>query len=92
MIKSFRHNGLERFYYTGDRRRINPQHAAKITRILDRLDAAVNPQDMNLPGYRLHELSGRRRGMWSVWVSANWRVIFRFDGTDVIDVDYLDYR
>ncbi len=92
MIKSFKHKGLERFFSADDRRRLNPQHTAKIARILDRLDAAVNAQDMNLPGYRLHELSGRRRGAWSVWVSGNWRIIFRFDGMDVIDVDYLDYH
>ena len=92
MIKSFKHKGLERFFYTGDCRRINPQHAAKIARLLDRLDSAVNPQDMNLPGYRLHELSGSMRGTWSVWVSGNWRVIFGFDGTDAIDVDYVDYH
>lgn len=92
MIKSFKHRGLERFFHHGDRRRINPQHATKIARVLDRLDASVRPQDMNLPGYRLHELVGNERGTWSVWVSGNWRITFQFDGIDAVDVDYRDYH
>lgn len=92
MIKSFKHKGLERFFRLNDRRRINPQHISKLTRVLDRLDASVKPQDMNLPGYRLHELSGSARGTWSVWVSGNWRVTFCFDGADVVGIDYLDYH
>ena len=92
MIKSFRHKGLEIFYYSNDRRRIKQEHAARLARILDRLDASIMPQDMNLPGYRLHELSGREKGTWAVWISGNWRVTFRFDGTDAVDVDYRDYH
>lgn len=65
---------------------------AKIARILDRLDAAVSPQDMNLPGYNLHELSGKDRGTWSVRVSGNWRVTFAFEGEDAISIDYVDYH
>jgi len=67
-------------------------HAAKLARILDRLDASVRSQDMNLPGYRLHQLSGKEKGTWSVWVTGNWRVTFRFDGPDVVSVDYRDYH
>ena len=92
MIKSFRHKGIERFYYGNDRSRINQEHAARIARILDRLDASIRPQDMNLSGYRLHELSGRKKGTWAVWISGNWRVTFRFDGADAVDVDYRDYH
>jgi len=91
MIKSFKHKGLKNFFDDDDRSRINPQHAAKIGRILDRLDASVKPQDMNLPGYKLHELSGKKKGTWAVWVSGNCRVTFRFEGNDAIDVDYCDY-
>jgi proteic killer suppression protein len=47
---------------------------------------------MNLPGYRLHKLSGKEKGTWSVWVSGNWRVTFQFDGPDAVNVDYLDYH
>ena len=92
MIKSFKHKGLEKFFYNDDRSGINVQHASNLGRILDRLDASVSPQDMNLHGYRLHELKGEEKGIWSVWVSGNWRVTFRFDGENAIVVDYWDYH
>ena len=92
MIRVFRHKGLREYYETGDKRGINPDHASRLARILDRLDASVQPSDMDLPGYHLHQLSGRAKGIWSVRVSGNWRVIFTFEGEDATDVDYLDYH
>ena len=92
MIKSFKHKGLQKFFYDGIKSRINTDHAPRLARILDRLDASTCPQDMNLPGFRLHVLKGREKGIWSVWVSGNWRVTFQFDGADAILVDYLDYH
>jgi proteic killer suppression protein len=92
MIRSFKHKGLEQLFLTGSRQGINPPHAPKLARILDRLDASTAPADMDLPGYRLHELSGRDKGVWSVTVNGNWRVTFRFDGNDATVVDYLDYH
>lgn len=92
MIKSFKHKGLERFFHDDDQSHINPQHAARIARILDRLDASLGPQDMNLPGYKLHELSGKEKGVWAVSVSGNWRITFEFDGADAVRVDYRDYH
>ena len=92
MIKSFGHKGLERFFLTGSKRGILPDHAEKIARILDRLDASISPIDMNLPGYRLHALKGQEAGAWSVIVDANWRITFKFDGQDALMVDYLDYH
>jgi len=92
MIKSFRHRGLKEFYETGSKRGIQPGHAQKLGRILDRLDASATPQDMNLPGYRLHSLTGQEKDMWSVTVNGNWRVTFCFEGQDAILVDYLDYH
>lgn len=62
MIKSFKHRGLEKFFHDNDRSRINPEHVSKLARILDRLDASVRPGDMNLPGYKLHKLSGVKKG------------------------------
>lgn len=56
------------------------------------LDAATGAADMNLPGFRLHPLTGKRKGFYSVWVNGNWRALFRFDGEDVELVDYLDYH
>jgi proteic killer suppression protein len=92
MIKSFKHKGLQKFFLDNNRTRINPNHAAKLARILDRLDASIRPQDMNLPGFKLHELSGKEKGTWSVWVTGNWRVTFQFHGPDAVAVDYRDYH
>jgi proteic killer suppression protein len=90
MIKSFRHSGLKRLYEKDDRRRVSPEHAEKLIRILDRLDASEGPGDLALPAYRLHPLKGELEGYWSVTVSGNWRVTFRFVGPDAYDVDSLD--
>ncbi len=92
MILSFRHRGLASLYERGDRRRIPPEYVDKIDRILARLDVAAQPSDMDLPGYRLHPLRGELSGMWSVRVSGNWRIVFRFDGSNVRDVDFVDYH
>ena len=92
MIRSFKHKGLQRLFLHDDRSKVNPNHATKLVRILDRLDASVSPQDMNLPGYKLHELKGKEKGRWSVWVSGNWRITFQFDGNDAVNVDYEDYH
>jgi len=92
MIKSFKHKGLEKFFVNNDKSKIDPAHVTKLARILDRLDASVCPGDMNLPGYKLHRLIGKAKGAWSVWVSGNWRVTFKFEGTDAILVDYQDYH
>lgn len=92
MIGSFLHKGLERFYVSGNKSGIQPKHAERLRLILARLDAVREPRDMNLPGLGLHKLSGRLRGFWSLEVSGNWRVIFRFEDGNVMDVDYLDYH
>ena len=83
---------MEIFFVTGSKKGILPDHASKIGRILDRLDASISPNDMNLPGYKLHELKGKEAGTWSVTVSANWRITFKFEGQDAILVDYKDYH
>jgi proteic killer suppression protein len=92
MIISFRHKGLKQFYETGSKAGIQAQQAGRLRLILARLDAAREPRDMNLPGLRLHPMSGDLAGYWSVSVSGNWRVIFRFEGQDACDVDCLDYH
>ena len=92
MILSFRHKGLKLVYEKGDRRRVSPEHVDKIERILGRLDEATEPGNMDLPGFRLHPLKGKLAGYWSVSVSGNWRVVFRFDGANVRDVDLVDYH
>jgi proteic killer suppression protein len=92
MIRAFRHKGLERFFRRGDHRGIPARSEARIERILDRLDASLRPEDMNLPGYRFHGLRGDRAGSYAVSVTGNWRITFSFDGEDAIDVDLEDYH
>ena len=92
MIKSFRHRGLQRLYERGDRSRINPTLVDKVETALGLLDVAETPAAVNLPGYRLHPLRGDLRGFWSIRISGNWRLIFRFDDRDVCDVDLVDYH
>jgi toxin HigB-1 len=92
MIIGFRHKGLEGFYCTGSTRGIQAAHAKRLSIILAMLDVAVDPQDMNQPGLRLHALKGDLKGHWSVWVNGNWRVTFRFVGADAELVDYQDYH
>ena len=92
MIKSFAHKGLQEFYYTGSKKGIKPEHASRLGRMLDRLDASTSAQDMNLPGYNLHPLKGNKNDMWAVYVSGNWRMTFYFEGNDAYLVDYLDYH
>jgi proteic killer suppression protein len=92
MIRSFKHKGLKKLYETGSRQGINPDQINRLRLILARLDASVDPQDMNLPGLKLHPLKGKYKEFWAVTVSGNWRVIFRFENNHVFDVDYIDYH
>ncbi len=92
MIKSFKHKGLEKFFYSGSKKGIIPAHAKKLAKLLDRLNAAAELRDLNFPGSYLHALTGNYKGMYSISVSGNWRLIFRFKETNVYDIDYLDYH
>jgi toxin HigB-1 len=92
MIRSFKHRGLKRLYEEDDRRGIRPDLRNDVEDILARLDEAKAPEAMNLPGYRLHQLKGDLKGFWSVTVRANWRIIFRFDDEDAVDVELIDYH
>ncbi len=92
MIKSFAHKGLEEFFLDGVKRGIQTKHARRLADILDRLNASHSVRDMNFPGSGLHQLKGKLRDYWSVKVSGNWRIIFRFEDGDAFDVDYVDYH
>lgn len=89
MILIFRHKGLERFFRTGSKAGIQAHHANRLRIMLTRLDVSKRPEDMDAPGWKLHPLSNDH---WSVWVSGNWRLTFRFVGEDAELVDYLDYH
>ena len=92
MITSFRHRGLERFFLSGSKAGVRPEHAERLRLVLGRLAAAVSAQDMDLPGLRLHPLKGRLKGRWSVSVNGNWRVTFSFSCKDAVQLDYEDYH
>lgn len=92
MIKSFQHKGLQAFFETGSKAGIQPHHGPRLARQLARLHEATAPDDMNVPGWRLHPLAGSLAGHYAVSVSGNWRMTFRFDGADAVLVDYQDYN
>lgn len=92
MITSFRNKALKRLWTEMDTRALNPQHLARIKRILVALDDAETPEDMALPGFKLHKLQGDFPPRWSVWVSGNWRITFSMVNGEARDVDYEDYH
>ena len=92
MIRSFQHRGLKRLHERGDRSGIRPDLLETVERILTVLDAATTPHALDIPRYRLHSLKGDLKGLWSVTVRANWRIMFRFEGTDAFNVELIDYH
>jgi proteic killer suppression protein len=92
MIRSFKHRGLKRLYERGDRGGIRPDLVDTVEEILTVLDTVESPQALNMPGFRLHPLKGDLKGLWSVTVRANWRIMFRFEGNNAIDVELIDYH
>jgi toxin HigB-1 len=92
MIKTFQHKGLKAFFETGSKASIKPNHAQKLKRLLTRLDIAKTVNDVNVPGWRLHPLTGDLVGHYSLVVNGNWRITFKFEGEDVVLLNYLDYH
>jgi len=92
MIKSFRHRGLKRLYERDDRSQVGADMLDKIENILAKLDTSDSPEKMALPSFRLHQLKGDLKGFWAVTVRANWRIIWRFEGPDAVEVDLIDYH
>lgn len=92
MIRSWKHKGLKKFFETGSTQSIQPKHASRLKIQLFLLHAAHKPTDMNLAGYRFHELKGDRQGFYSITVNGNWRITFSFEENDAILVNYEDYH
>ena len=92
MIKTFKISALKKLFERGDRSKINPDHIERVEDILFSLDISQIPADMDVPGWDLHKLKGDLKGFWSVTVSGNFRVWFKFKDTDVVDVGYGDYH
>jgi proteic killer suppression protein len=92
MIASFRSRVLARYWEQGEERRLPPAYRNRIAMILDRLEVAVRPDQMNVPGLRFHALTGNFKGRYAVSVSANWRITFAWSDKDAVDVDLEDYH
>jgi toxin HigB-1 len=92
MIRGFRHKGLRKLFEEGSVKGVEVVYARKIRHILLQLHSADSPEAMRLPGYNLHPLVGELKGYWSIKVSANWRIMFRFEGRNASDVDLVDYH
>ena len=92
MIASFQHKGLKRFFETGSRADIQPAHSKRLRLQLAALNTAISIDDMDIPGFNLHPLKGQRKGIWSISVSGNWRITFRFENGNAHIVNYEDYH
>ena len=92
MIRSFRHKGLQRFYERGTKSGIQPKHSKRLRMQLAALDTALTIDDIDIPDYQLHQLRGRAKSRWSIWVNGNWRLTFEFLDGDVHILDYEDYH
>jgi proteic killer suppression protein len=92
MIKTFRHEGLRRFFESGSSSGIQPHHAPRLRMQLAALDTAQKIEDMNIPGLRLHPLKGREKGLWSIWINGSWRLTFELRDGDAYVLDYEDYH
>lgn len=92
MTRSFRHRDLKRMYERDHPSRVGTDIADRLRLVLAALDSASKPSDLDLPGYRLHPLKGNLKGFWSISVSGNWRMTFRFDNGDAHDVNLVDYH
>ncbi|CNG98567.1 putative proteic toxin protein [Yersinia thracica] len=92
MIKSWKHKGLQRFFETGSAAGINPQHVKRLRDRLRFIDLAETIEDVNVAGYKLHPLQGDRENIWSVTVSGNWRITFKFTDGDAFILNYEDYH
>jgi proteic killer suppression protein len=92
MIKSFKHKGLERLFTKGSASGVQADYAARIALMLDAIDVAEFVNELDMSGFRLHRLKGGKRNLWSVRVSANWRITFEFENGDAYILDLEDYH
>ena len=92
MIRSWKHKGLKNFYLSGEKTGIIGEHTERIKMILQLLNAATRPEQLNLPGLKFHRLKGKLKEFYSITVRSNWRIIFQFNDDDAILVDYIDYH
>lgn len=91
MISSWRHKGLRDLFQTGNSAKVRPDQHRKCLRLLDALNQAVLPEEMNLPGWHFHGLRGKPK-RYAIAVNGPWRITFGFDGQDAVDVDLEQYH
>jgi proteic killer suppression protein len=93
MIRTFAGRETQQSYVTGKKRRFPPDLARRAKRKLEYIDLATGLDDQRAPpGNRLHQLEGDREGQYSISVSDDWRICFRFGDGDAYDVEITDYR
>ncbi|MGY0635268.1 type II toxin-antitoxin system RelE/ParE family toxin [Luteimonas sp. A478] len=92
MIESLRHKGLRKLFETGNASGVQPAHVKRLRMQLAALNTAKTIEDMDIPGFRLHQLKGQMRGRWSVTVNGNWRLTFEFRDGNAYVLDYEDYH
>ncbi len=92
MIRNFRHKGLKDFFETGTTKGIIPQQADRIALCLDVMDVADDLEELDQPGWNLHELKGKRKGTWSIHINGPWCITFGFEDGDCVDIDYEQYH
>jgi toxin HigB-1 len=92
LIETFRHKGLRQLFEDENPKGVRPDHLRKVRQILAFLDAANTIEDLNFPTFKLHPLKGDLKGYWSLWVNANWRIIFTLEDGNVKNVDLIDYH
>ena len=92
MIQSFKHKGLERFFLKGKTSGIQAKHENKLRNQLAAINTATQIEDINMPGWGLHKLSGKRKDTWSITVNGNWRVTFEFENGNAYILNYEDYH
>lgn len=89
---SFRHKGFDKLYRDGTKKGVQADHVPKLLRVLSALEVAQGPDDLAIPSFRTHRLTGDLVGHHSIWVDGSWRITFRFTESDVELVDYQDYH
>ena len=92
MIKTFKHKGLKKFFDTGSKAGIQPKHERRLRMQLAAIDTASVIEDIDLPGFNLHQLKGNRVSVWSIAVNGNWRVTFEFKDGNAYILNYEDYH
>lgn len=94
-IASLRHKGLRQLHPDGNARGAPPEMADKLRKLLFALETADELEQVSrFPGWKLHPLKGDRRGFWSLTVTGNWRLIFRYDeeANTASEIDLIDYH